>query len=80
MEICNGLDKYKYYICKVEFTDCKKCFDHLYKHNKFKCMMCDFKYKGVKALQKYCDKEQPNRQCEKCNAFLCQRMDSESIC
>ena len=34
-------------VCKVEFTDCKKCFDHLYKHNKFKCMMCDFKCKNI---------------------------------
>ena len=80
VKICNGLDKYKCYICKVEFTDCKKCFDHLYQHNnKFKCMMCDFKCKSVKALQEHCDKEHPKRQCEKGNAFLCQRMDSESI-
>ena len=79
MEICNGLDKYKCYICKVQLTDCKKYFDHLYRH-KFKSMMCDFKCKSVKALWKHCDKEHPKRQCKKCNAFLCQRMDSESIC
>ena len=75
VEVCNRLDTYKCYICKVGFTDCKMCFDHLYKHKMFKCMMCNFQCKSVKALQKHCDKEHPKRQCEKCNAFLCQRMD-----
>ena len=70
VEICSGLNKFKCYICKVEFTDCKKCFDHLYKHNKLKCMMCAFKCKSVKALQKHCDEEHAKRQCEKCNAFF----------
>ena len=75
VEVCSGLDMYKCYICQVEFTNCKKCLDHLYKHNKFKCMMCNFQFKSVKALNKHCDKEHPKRQCEKYNAFLCQMMD-----
>ena len=69
VEVCNGLDKYKCYICQVEFTNCKKCLDHLYKHNKFKCMMCNFQFKSVQALTKHCDKEHPKRQYEKCNTF-----------
>ena len=57
MNICNGLDKYKCYICHVEFTNCKKCLDHLYKNHKFTCKMHHFQFKNVKALNKHCEQE-----------------------
>ena len=75
VDVCNGLDKYKCYICHVEFTNCKKCLDHLYKHHKFKCKMCHFQFKNVQALTKHFEKEHPKRQCTKCNAFFCQMID-----
>ena len=42
--------------CHIESTNCKKCLDHLYKHHKFKCKMCNFQFKNVQALTKHCEK------------------------
>ena len=67
-DVCNGLEKYMYYICHIEFTNCKKCLDHLYKHHKFTCKMCHFQFKNVQAFTKHCEQEHPKRQCKKCNA------------
>ena len=74
VDIGNGLDNYKCYICHVEFTNYKKCLDHLYKNHKFTCKMCHFQFKNVKALNKHCEQEHPKRQCKKCNGFFCQMM------
>ena len=75
VNICNGLDKYKCYVCYVEFTNSKKCLDHLYKSHKFTCKMCHCQFKNVKALTKHCEKEHPKRQCKKCNSFFCEMKD-----
>ena len=64
------MDKYKCYVCHVEFTNNKKCLDHLYKNHKFTCKMCHFQFKNVKALTKHCEQEHPKRKCKKCNVFF----------
>ena len=58
------------YICKAEFTDSMKCFDHLYKHKEFKCKMCDVRCNGMNMLLEHCKKEDLKRQSEKCNTFF----------
>ena len=58
------------YVCHVEFTNCKKCLDHLYKNHKFTCKMCHVQFKNIKALTKHCEQEHPKRQCKKCNVIF----------
>ena len=70
------MDNYKCCVCHVEFTNSKKCLDHLSKNHKFTCKMCHFQFKNVKALTKHCEQEHPKRQCKKCNGFFfCQMKD-----
>ena len=71
INMCNGLNKYKCYICKVQFTDFKKCSDHVYWHeHKFKCRMCDMKFKSVKSLTDHCSQQHPKKLCKRCNAYF----------
>ena len=71
VNICHGLDQYKFSGCGMSFNEKNKIYNPIYKCRKqFECRRCGIPFPDWKKLLNHCEIAHPQIECKICNSFF----------